>query len=49
MLFAHSLPVLGWDEALLRLALAAALGGVIGVERELQERAIAQAGEAASA
>jgi putative Mg2+ transporter-C (MgtC) family protein len=38
MLFAHSLPVLGWDEALLRLALAAALGGVIGVERELRER-----------
>jgi putative Mg2+ transporter-C (MgtC) family protein len=38
MLFAHSLPVLGWDEALLRLALAAALGGAIGVERELRER-----------
>jgi putative Mg2+ transporter-C (MgtC) family protein len=38
MLFAHSLPVLGWDEALLRLALAAALGGVIGIERELRER-----------
>src|SRR5436190_8412037 len=34
----HSLPVLGWDEALLRLALAAALGGVIGIERELRER-----------
>jgi putative Mg2+ transporter-C (MgtC) family protein len=38
MLFAHSLPVLGWDEALLRLVLAAALGGVIGIERELRER-----------
>jgi putative Mg2+ transporter-C (MgtC) family protein len=38
MLFAHSLPVLGWDEALLRLALAAALGGVVGIERELRER-----------
>jgi putative Mg2+ transporter-C (MgtC) family protein len=38
MLFAHSLPVLGWDEALLRLVLAAALGGVIGTERELRER-----------
>jgi hypothetical protein len=38
MLFAHSLPVLGWDEALLRLALAAALGGAVGVERELRER-----------
>ena len=38
MLFAHSLPVLGWDEALLRLVLAAALGGAVGVERELRER-----------
>jgi len=38
MLFAHSLPVLGWDEALLRLALAAALGGLVGFERELRER-----------
>jgi putative Mg2+ transporter-C (MgtC) family protein len=38
MLFAHSLPVLGWDEALLRLALAAVLGGVVGIERELRER-----------
>jgi putative Mg2+ transporter-C (MgtC) family protein len=33
-----SLPTLNWDEALLRLALAAALGGVIGIERELRER-----------
>ena len=38
MLFAHSLPTLGWDEALLRLALAAALGGAVGIERELRER-----------
>jgi putative Mg2+ transporter-C (MgtC) family protein len=38
MLFAHSLPILGWGEALLRLALAAALGGAIGIERELRER-----------
>jgi len=38
VLFAHSLPTLGWDEALLRLALAAALGGAVGVERELRER-----------
>jgi putative Mg2+ transporter-C (MgtC) family protein len=38
MLFAHSLPVLGWGEALLRLALAAALGGAVGIERELRER-----------
>jgi putative Mg2+ transporter-C (MgtC) family protein len=34
----NSLPVLGWDEALLRLVLAAALGAAIGVERELRER-----------
>jgi putative Mg2+ transporter-C (MgtC) family protein len=33
-----SLPTLNWYEALLRLALAAALGGLIGVERELRER-----------
>jgi putative Mg2+ transporter-C (MgtC) family protein len=35
---ASSLPTLNWDESLLRLALAAALGGLIGVERELRER-----------
>ena len=34
----HSL-TLGWDETLLRLAVAAALGGVIGLERELDEKA----------
>jgi uncharacterized membrane protein YhiD involved in acid resistance len=33
-----SLPTLNWDESLLRLALAAVLGAVIGVERELRER-----------
>jgi putative Mg2+ transporter-C (MgtC) family protein len=39
MLFAiHNLPTLGWGEALLRLALAAALGGAVGLERELRER-----------
>jgi len=38
VLFAHSVPTLNWDEALLRLALAAVLGGAIGVERELRER-----------
>ena len=38
MLFAHSIPTLHWSEALLRLALAAFLGGLIGVERELRER-----------
>jgi putative Mg2+ transporter-C (MgtC) family protein len=35
---AFSIPTLNWDEALLRLALAAVLGGMIGVERELRER-----------
>ena len=35
---ASSLPSLNWDESLLRLALAAVLGGLIGVERELRER-----------
>ncbi|HZQ65256.1 MAG TPA: MgtC/SapB family protein [Gaiellaceae bacterium] len=30
---------LGWDETLLRLAIAAALGGAIGLERELDEKA----------
>jgi putative Mg2+ transporter-C (MgtC) family protein len=33
-----SIPTLNWDEALLRLALAAVLGGLIGIERELRER-----------
>ncbi len=37
-LASSSLPTLNWDEALLRLALAATLGGLIGVERELRER-----------
>jgi putative Mg2+ transporter-C (MgtC) family protein len=37
--FASStIPTLNWDESLLRLALAAALGGLIGMERELRER-----------
>jgi putative Mg2+ transporter-C (MgtC) family protein len=30
---------LGWDETLLRVAVAAALGGAIGLERELDEKA----------
>jgi putative Mg2+ transporter-C (MgtC) family protein len=33
-----SVPELGWPEVLLRLALAAVLGGVLGLERELRER-----------
>jgi putative Mg2+ transporter-C (MgtC) family protein len=36
--YASSIPTLNWDEALLRLALAAVLGGLIGVERELRDR-----------
>jgi putative Mg2+ transporter-C (MgtC) family protein len=34
----HELPTLDWSESLLRLALAAVLGGLIGAERELRER-----------
>jgi putative Mg2+ transporter-C (MgtC) family protein len=33
-----SVPTLGWPEALLRVALAAVLGGALGLERELRER-----------
>ena len=33
-----SVPTLDWPEVLLRLALAAALGGALGLERELRER-----------
>ena len=33
------LPSVGWDGALLRLVVAALLGGVIGLERELDEKA----------
>ena len=31
-------PTIGWPEVLLRLFVAAALGGAIGLERELRER-----------
>ena len=34
----HSVPTLDWPEVLLRLALAAALGAAIGLEREIRER-----------
>ena len=34
----HSIPTLDWWEVLLRLALAAALGAAIGLEREIRER-----------
>jgi putative Mg2+ transporter-C (MgtC) family protein len=37
-LLASSLPTLGWPEALLRVSLAAVLGGTLGLERELRER-----------
>jgi putative Mg2+ transporter-C (MgtC) family protein len=35
---ASALPSLNWDESLLRLSLAAVLGGMIGAERELRDR-----------
>ena len=34
----HALPTLDWYEALLRIVIAAGLGGAIGVEREIRER-----------
>jgi putative Mg2+ transporter-C (MgtC) family protein len=33
-----AIPALGWDDNLLRLLAAAALGGLIGLERELRDR-----------
>jgi len=33
-----AVPVLNWDQELLRLAAAAGLGGAVGLERELRER-----------
>jgi putative Mg2+ transporter-C (MgtC) family protein len=38
MLLAAEVPSLTWEEALLRLVLAAAFGGLVGLERELRER-----------
>jgi putative Mg2+ transporter-C (MgtC) family protein len=38
MLLAVSVPALSWGEVAVRLAVAAALGGAIGLERELRER-----------
>jgi putative Mg2+ transporter-C (MgtC) family protein len=38
MLLASSVPSLHWADALLRLAVAAGLGGAVGLERELRER-----------
>jgi len=37
-LASSAIPSLNWDEALLRIALAGVLGGMIGLERELRER-----------
>jgi putative Mg2+ transporter-C (MgtC) family protein len=37
-LLAASLPTLSWNDEVLRLGLAALLGGIIGVEREFRER-----------
>ena len=39
MRLAAELRSLGWDDTLLRVAVAAALGGAIGLERELDEKA----------
>jgi putative Mg2+ transporter-C (MgtC) family protein len=38
MLLASSIPSLSWEETLLRLVIAAALGGAVGLEREFRER-----------
>jgi putative Mg2+ transporter-C (MgtC) family protein len=38
MLLASSIPSLSWEESLVRLALAAAFGGAVGLEREFRER-----------
>ncbi|HZO61508.1 MAG TPA: MgtC/SapB family protein [Gaiellaceae bacterium] len=39
MLLGAEIPSVGWDDTLVRLTVAAALGGVIGLERELDEKA----------
>ena len=39
MLLVAEIPSVGWDDTLVRLAMAAALGGAIGLERELDEKA----------
>jgi len=39
MLLVADIPSVGWDDTLVRLLVAAALGGVIGLERELDEKA----------
>ena len=37
MLLLADIPSLSWEEALLRIVIAAALGGAVGIERELRE------------
>jgi putative Mg2+ transporter-C (MgtC) family protein len=39
MLLVLDIPSVGWDDTLVRLLIAAALGGAIGLERELDEKA----------
>jgi len=39
MLLALDIPTVGWGDTLVRLVVAAALGGAIGLERELDEKA----------
>jgi putative Mg2+ transporter-C (MgtC) family protein len=39
MLLVVDIPSVGWDDTLLRLVVAAVLGGAIGLERELDEKA----------
>jgi putative Mg2+ transporter-C (MgtC) family protein len=39
MLLVLDIPTVGWDDTLVRLAIAAALGAAIGLERELDEKA----------
>jgi putative Mg2+ transporter-C (MgtC) family protein len=38
LLLPASIPLLSWEEALLRLAPAAAFGGLVGLEREIRDR-----------
>jgi putative Mg2+ transporter-C (MgtC) family protein len=39
MLLALDIPTVGWGDTVLRLVVAAALGGAVGLERELDEKA----------
>ena len=37
MLLLADIPSLSWEEALLRIVVAATLGGAVGIERELRD------------